>query len=80
MKAVVHVTLKPSILDPQGQSIAKALHGMGFDGVEDVRVGKHIEITLKDGVSKEDAQKQLIEAAQKLLANPVMESFKVDIL
>lgn len=79
MKAVVHVTLKPSILDPQGQSIAKALVGMGFTDIEDVRVGKHIEITLKDGVSKSEAKDKLTEAAHKLLANPVMESFTVEI-
>lgn len=78
MKATVIVTLKPSILDPQGQSIAKALHGMGFDMVEGVRVGKHIELTLKDGVSAEDAKAKITEAANKLLANPVMETFSVE--
>lgn len=80
MKAIVHVMLKPSILDPQGQSIAKALHSMGFDGVGEVRVGKHIEIELKDGLSASEAKDKVTEAANKLLANPVMESFKVEIV
>lgn len=79
MKARVTVTLKPSILDPQGQSIAKALHGLGFNDVEDVRMGKIIEVTFKDGTDRETAKKRLEDAASKLLANPVMESYKVEL-
>lgn len=79
MKAKVTITLKPSILDPQGQSIAKALHGLGFNDVEDVRMGKIIEVTLKDGTDTATAKKRLEEAASQLLANPVMESYKVEL-
>ncbi|MGI8932249.1 MAG: phosphoribosylformylglycinamidine synthase subunit PurS [Sphingomicrobium sp.] len=74
MKARIFVTLKPGVLDPQGRAIHHALEGLGFDGVEDVRAGKRIELDLADGTSDAD-----IEAmCKKLLANTVIENFKIE--
>jgi phosphoribosylformylglycinamidine synthase subunit PurS len=78
LKARVTVTLKPGVLDPQGKAIEGALHGLGFAGVSDVRVGKVIELTLPDG--DEAAAKASLEAMGKqLLANTVIENFRVEI-
>ena len=74
MKARVFITLKPGVLDPQGKAIHHALEGLGFAGVQDVRVGKLIELELADGTSDDD-----IEAmCRKLLANTVIENFRID--
>ncbi len=74
MKARIFVTLKPGVLDPQGKAILHALGGLGFVGVNDVRAGKLIELDLVDGTS--DAE---IEAmCRKLLANTVIENFRVE--
>ncbi len=74
MKARVTVTLKNGVLDPQGKAIHHALEGLGFDGVHDVRQGKLIELDLADGTS--DAE---IEAmCQKLLANTVIENYRIE--
>ena len=74
MKTRVYVTLKPGVLDPQGKAIHHALEGLGFDGVEDVRAGKLIELELADGTSDAD-----IEAmCRKLLANTVIENFRIE--
>jgi phosphoribosylformylglycinamidine synthase PurS subunit len=76
MKAVVTVTLKPDVLDPQGQAIQKACVSLGHDSVRDVRQGKYFEIDLGlEGV--EQAQALLEELGDKLLANPVIEDFEV---
>ncbi len=80
MKAIVTIMLKPSILDPQGQAISMALSNMGYGDINDVRMGKVVEIDFEDGVSAEDVKKRASEMAEKLLANPVMETFKVDIV
>ncbi|HEX2299807.1 MAG TPA: phosphoribosylformylglycinamidine synthase subunit PurS [Pseudonocardiaceae bacterium] len=72
-RVVVDVVLKPEILDPQGQAIARALPRLGFDGVHDVRQGKHFELDLDDGV--DDAE--LHRMAGELLANPVIEEWTV---
>lgn len=77
-KAVITVNFKKSILDPQGTAVSKALKSMGYTGVEDVRVGKHIEVTL-DGESLEKVKEQLKEMSDKLLSNPVIEDYKVDV-
>ncbi len=78
MRARVFVTLKPSVFDPQGTTIAEALHSMGYSGVGDVRQGKYFELEL---ATSEAAQaKQLAaEVADKLLANPVIESYRVEV-
>ena len=74
MKARIFVTLKNGVLDPQGKAIHHALDGLGFQGVNDVRAGKLIELDLADGTSDTD-----IEAmCTRLLANTVIENFKIE--
>ncbi len=79
MKARVHITLKSGVLDPQGKAIAHALGSLGFDGVDDVRQGKFIEIKLteQDRGKAEAAVKQMCE---KLLANTVIENYTVELV
>ena len=74
MKARVFVTLKPGVLDPQGKAIHHALEGLGFAGVQDVRAGKLIELELDDGTSDDE----IAEMCRKLLANTVIENFKIE--
>jgi phosphoribosylformylglycinamidine synthase len=78
MKARVFVTLKPSVFDPQGSTIAGALHSLGFDAVSDVRQGKYFELDL-NVASAGDAEKLAAEVADRVLANPVIESFRVEL-
>lgn len=78
MKAVVTVMLKNGVLDPQGKAIGQALSGLGFDGVGEVRAGKVIEVELAE-TDPTKAQAAAEEMARKLLANTVIESFKVEI-
>lgn len=79
MKARIEVMLKPGALDTQGKAIGGALRGLGFDGVEGVRQGKLIEIELATE-DREEARRQAEEMCRRLLANPVMESWSVEIL
>ena len=79
MKAKVYVTLKSGILDPQGKAVQHSLEAMQFSQVLDVRQGKVFEVTLEEGVSKEEAEKQVTSMAEQLLANTVMENFRVEI-
>jgi phosphoribosylformylglycinamidine synthase len=76
--AEVRVMLKPSVNDPQGLSIRNALHTLAFDTVADVRAGKLIIVTLEASTS-EDASRQVTAMADKLLANPVIETFEVGV-
>jgi len=78
MKARVFVTLKPSVFDPQGNTITEALHQMGYSGVEDVRQGKYFELTLP-GKSEDEARALASEVAHRLLANPVIESYRIEV-
>ena len=78
MKARVFVTLKPSVFDPQGRTIAEALHGMGYGGVGDVRQGKYFELEV-DSATADEARALVGEIADKLLANPVIESYRIEI-
>ena len=78
MKAVVTVMLKPGVLDPQGKAIGHALAALGFAGVEDVRAGKVIELTLAES-DPEKARAAAEEMARKLLANGVIEGFRVEV-
>ncbi len=78
MKAVVTVMLKTGVLDPQGKAIGQALHGLGFAGVGEVRAGKVIELELAE-TDPAKAKASAEEMARKLLANTVIESFKVEI-
>jgi phosphoribosylformylglycinamidine synthase len=78
MKARVHVMLKGGVLDPQGEAVRHALGAMGFDGVEAVRQGKVIELDLTE-TDAAAAQKAVTEMCEKLLANTVIESYRVEI-
>lgn len=78
MKARIVVTLKPSVFDPQGQTIAEALQTLGYQAVRDVRQGKYFELDLA-APSPEAARTLAAEVAAKLLANPVIESFRVEV-
>ena len=78
MKARVHITLKPGVLDPQGKAILQALGHLGFDGVGDVRQGKFIEIEL-DESSPDAAREKLASMCEKLLANTVIENYQIDL-
>ena len=77
-RVVVDVTLKPEILDPQGQAVANALPSLGFAGVESVRVGKHVALELSGEVD-EQRLADVRAMAEKLLANPVIEDFTVKV-
>jgi phosphoribosylformylglycinamidine synthase subunit PurS len=78
VKARVYVTLKKSVFDPQGKTIHDALVGMGYAGVQDVRQGKFFEVELSGG-TPEAARATVEEISRKVLANPVIESFRVEI-
>ena len=78
MKTRVFVTLKPSVLDPQGKTISDALHTLGYEAVQDVRQGKYFELDVKVG-SPEEARVVAAEVADKLLANPVIETYRVEV-
>ncbi|HBB56066.1 MAG TPA: phosphoribosylformylglycinamidine synthase [Hyphomonadaceae bacterium] len=78
MKARVHVMLKNGVLDPQGKAVQQGLSMLGFTAVNDVRVGRVIEIDL-NAASAEQAEALATDMAQKMLANPVMETFRVEI-
>ncbi len=78
MKARVHITLKPGVLDPQGRAIAHALKTLGFEGVEDVRQGKYIELDIAE--TDADRARATVEAmCDKLLANTVIENYAVEL-
>lgn len=78
MKATVYVTLKSGVLDPQGRAIAHALHGLGFDGVQDARQGKVIELDLTE-TDPDRARAQVDDMCRRLLANLVIEDYTIDI-
>ena len=78
MRARVFVTLKQSVFDPQGTTVAEALHTLGYASVKDVRQGKYFELDI-DAASPDEAQRIAAEAAARLLANPVIESFRVEV-
>jgi len=75
----VTVTLRPSILDPQGRAVRHALHSLGYEGVEEVRVGKHVALRI-EADAPEEAEAVARAACEKLLANPVMEDYAVEVL
>lgn len=78
MKARVHITLKNGVLDPQGKAIQHALGALGFDGVDDVRQGKYIELDLAE-TDKDKAHANVEEMCKKLLSNMVIENYSIDI-
>lgn len=78
MIAHVFVTLKKGVLDPQGEAVTHALHSMKYGNVNSVRQGKYFELQLK-GASKKEAEEQIKQMCEKLLANTVIEDFRVEI-
>jgi phosphoribosylformylglycinamidine synthase len=78
LKAKIHVTLKPGVLDPQGKAVGHALEALGFDGLGDVRQGKYIEIDLA-GSDADEANTQVDAMCRQLLANMVIEDFEIEI-
>ncbi|MBZ5619759.1 MAG: phosphoribosylformylglycinamidine synthase subunit PurS [Acidobacteriia bacterium] len=80
MTARVFVSLKSTVLDPQGQTIRSALNGLGYSGIVEVRQGKFFDIAIADGVSREQARKDVETIAHEVLANPVIEEYRVELL
>jgi len=79
MKARIYVTLKPSVLDPQGKAIHHAVETIGYTGIQDVRQGKYFEVTLAAGVSSSEARASIERMAHDVLANPVIEEYRVEL-
>ncbi|MBZ5586127.1 MAG: phosphoribosylformylglycinamidine synthase subunit PurS [Acidobacteriia bacterium] len=80
MKARVFVSMKTTVLDPQGQTICSALHGLGYPAIADVRQGKFFDIVIGEGVTREQARKDVETIAHEVLANPVIEEYTVEFL
>ncbi|MGD0986458.1 MAG: phosphoribosylformylglycinamidine synthase subunit PurS [Candidatus Sulfotelmatobacter sp.] len=76
MKAYVYVSLKKSVLDPQGKTIQGALNKMGYKGLEEVRQGKYFELTLDGGLGRDEAKSEVERIAREVLTNPVIEEFR----
>ena len=76
MKAYVYVSLKRSVLDPQGKTIQGALNKMGYKGLQDVRQGKYFELTLDGGLGRKEAEAEIGRIAREVLTNPVIEEFR----
>jgi len=79
MLAKVYITLKNGVLDPQGKAVQHSLESIGHKGVQDVRIGKFIEMKLSD-MPKADAEKKVKNMCEKLLANTVIENYKFEIV
>ncbi len=79
MKAAVHVTLKPGVLDPQGKAIHHSAETLGFEGISDIRQGKYFEIEIVDSISESEARNAVESIARDILANPVIEDYTVEI-
>jgi len=77
-KARVIITLKKTIMDAQGQTVEKALHNLGYEDVQNLRIGKYVEMEL-NGAARRDLPAQVDEMCRKLLANPIIEDFRVEI-
>jgi phosphoribosylformylglycinamidine synthase len=78
MKARVYVSFKETVLDPQGKTVCTALQGMGYQSIASVRQGKYFEIKIAPGSDPAEARKQVEEAAQDVLANPVIEEYRIE--
>lgn len=79
MKAIVHVDLKPGVLDPQGKAVADTLGRMGFGEVAGARIGKVIELELEDGLARDAAERRVKDMCEQLLANTVIERYRIEI-
>ena len=80
MTARVYVSMKPTVLDPQGQTICAALNGLGHKEIASVRQGKYFELRIEEGTSRDSAVKNLDEIARDVLSNPVIEDYRVEIV
>ncbi|MFQ5901033.1 MAG: phosphoribosylformylglycinamidine synthase subunit PurS [Thermodesulfobacteriota bacterium] len=78
MKAQVFVTLKKGVLDPQGKAVEESLHSLGFVEAHNMRIGRYVEMEI-DGLSENKARERLKMMCEKLLANPVIEDYRVEI-
>ena len=76
--ARIYIALKPTVNDPQGQTVLGSLKTLGFDSTESVRMGKYLEVTIRES-ERERAQGQVEEMCRKLLANPVIEEYRFDL-
>ena len=79
MRAVVHVSFKKTVLDPQGRTVCSTLNNLGYNGVASVRQGKYFEIELTGALSPESARLEVERIARDVLANPVIEEYEIDI-
>lgn len=79
MKAKVYVTLKPSVLDPQGKAIKHSVELLGYNGINDIRQGKYFEIALDGGLTEDGARAEATRMAREVLSNPIIEDFRVEI-
>jgi phosphoribosylformylglycinamidine synthase len=77
-KAIIHVTLKESVLDPQGVAVKSSLHALGYEAVADVRIGKRMEVLLHCD-DRAEAERQVHEICEKVLSNPVIENFAFEL-
>ncbi len=77
MKAKIHVRLKQTVLDPQGQTIHQAIQTLGYNGVEEIRQGKYFEIVLNNSLSRDEATSLMEKLAHDVLSNPVLEEYQV---
>ncbi len=82
MRALIYVSLKPMVLDPQGKAVRGALHSLGYQEAADVRVGKYIEVTIEGSgdEARRRAEARVKEMCEKLLANPVIEQYRFEIV
>ena len=79
MKAKVYVTLKPSVLDPQGKAIKHSVELLGYNAISDIRQGKYFEIVIDGSLSEEQARDAATNMAREVLSNPIIEDFRVEI-
>ena len=79
MKAKVYVTLKSSVLDPQGKAIKHSVQLLGFESVSDIRQGKYFEVAMNNGVTEDMARDAATQLAREVLSNPIIEDFRVEI-
>lgn len=80
MKARVYVSFKPTVLDPQGQTIQAALAGLGYRDVVAVRQGKFFDISIAEGADRETVAREIEQAAHEVLSNPVIEEYRVELI
>ena len=78
MQAVIHVSFKKTVLDPQGRTIRATLNGLGHKNVLDVRQGKYFEVEISDETPQDTAREQVDKIAREVLANPVIEEYHID--